>query len=329
MLSYNDVYGQLYIKNYLKQIKEKKDISHAYIIEEDSGMGAEKLAFAWAAHLLCESHEAESCQSCHSCRQMAANSHPDFILIEAKNKKSIGIKDIREYVGDTINLLPYYGGYKIYIIKDAQNITVQAQNALLKTIEAPPMYAVIILLCTNTDLLLETIKSRCIKLRLRYETEASIKKGLLLLGAAEAEAEIYASYSGGNMGTAQRLLLDEDFRKLFLENINILENIGRGAGGSLVNALEVLKQRNGDFNEFIEFCRLWYRDALILKKMNKRDRLIFKANYTSLKSLADNLRYSDFYRIFSAFDKAYDRLKANVNIDILMQILLSELKMKL
>ena len=69
-------------------------------------MGAEKLAFAWAAHLLCESHEAESCQSCHSCRQMAANSHPDFILIEAKNKKSIGIKDIREYVGDTIKLAP-------------------------------------------------------------------------------------------------------------------------------------------------------------------------------------------------------------------------------
>ena len=109
-------------------------------------------------------------------------------------------------------MLPYYGGYKIYIIKDAQNITVQAQNALLKTIEAPPRYAVIILLCTNTDLLLETIKSRCIKLRLRYETEASIKKGLLLLGAAEAEAEIYASYSGGNMGTAQRLFLDENFK---------------------------------------------------------------------------------------------------------------------
>ena len=78
--------------------------------------------------------------ACRSVISSANSMSPpiDFILIEAKNKKSIGIKDIREYVGDTINLLPYYGGYKIYIIKDAQNITVQAQNALLKTIEAPP-----------------------------------------------------------------------------------------------------------------------------------------------------------------------------------------------
>jgi len=179
MLSYNDIYGQDNIKNYLKMIKQKNKIMHAYIINEEKGMGAQELAKVWAAHLLCKNDLNECCKKCHSCIQMKADLHPDFIFISPYKKNSIGVDDIRESINSTLNIMPYMGGYKIYVIKDAHKMTVQAQNALLKTIEEPPEYVIIILLCTNMDMLLETIKSRCIKLRLLPQAEDAIKKNLI------------------------------------------------------------------------------------------------------------------------------------------------------
>ncbi|WP_276980325.1 DNA polymerase III subunit delta' [Johnsonella ignava] len=329
MLSYNDIYGQDNIKNYLKMIKQKNKIMHAYIINEEKGMGAQELAKVWAAHLLCKNDLNECCKKCHSCIQMKADLHPDFIFISPYKKNSIGVDDIRESINSTLNIMPYMGGYKIYVIKDAHKMTVQAQNALLKTIEEPPEYVIIILLCTNMDMLLETIKSRCIKLRLLPQAEDAIKKNLIKSGVSEDKAAMYAAYARGNIGTAQRLYEDEDFRNVFFENIEILESIGWGENGALTKAMEIIKNRKDNFNDFIEFCRIWYRDVLIVKKINIREMLIFKKQYTSIKAFADNLKYSDLYRIFNAFDRAYDRLIANVNPDIIVHTLLLELKTRL
>ena len=92
---------------------------------------------------------------------------------------SIGVDDVRTQINNTVAIKPYQGPYKVYIIPEADIMTVQAQNALLKTIEEPPQYAVFILLTENADVLLPTINSRCVMLKLRYIKDALIKKYLM------------------------------------------------------------------------------------------------------------------------------------------------------
>ena len=111
-----------------------------------------------------KAEDIKPCGKCHSCIQAEAGSNPDIIRIsyDADVKKSIGVDDIREKLINDIVIKPYEYDRKVYIVEDAQRLTAQAQNALLKTLEEPPEYAVIILLATNADILLDTIRSRCV-----------------------------------------------------------------------------------------------------------------------------------------------------------------------
>ena len=101
--------------------------------------------------------------------------NPDLIYVTHEKPASMGVDDIREQINDTIMVRPYSSQYKIYIVDEAQKMTVQAQNALLKTIEEPPAYAVIMLLTTNQDAFLQTILSRCVQLKLKPLKDSVVK----------------------------------------------------------------------------------------------------------------------------------------------------------
>ena len=132
-----------------------------------------------AMTLLCEKGGPDPCNECHSCRQADSGNHPDIIRVTHEKPNTISVADIREQVNNTIMIKPYQGPYKIYIIDHADLMTVQAQNALLKTIEEPPAYAVILLLTENADILLPTINSRCVMLKLRNIRDTLIRKYLM------------------------------------------------------------------------------------------------------------------------------------------------------
>ena len=115
---------------------------------------------------------------CHSCKQALSGNHPDLIYVTHEKPASIGVDDIREQINDTIQIRPYSSYYKIYIVDEAEKMTVQAQNALLKTIEEPPSYAVIILITTNQEAFLPTILSRCVQLKLKPLKDFTVKSYL-------------------------------------------------------------------------------------------------------------------------------------------------------
>lgn len=108
-----------------------------------------------------------------------SGNHPDLIYVTHEKPASIGVDDIREQINDTIQVRPYSSYYKIYIVDEAEKMTVQAQNALLKTIEEPPAYAVILLLTTNQDAFLPTILSRCVQLKLKPLKDSVVKEYLI------------------------------------------------------------------------------------------------------------------------------------------------------
>ena len=149
MAGFDQVIGQDHIKEFFRNAVLTGNVPHACILSGEEGMGKRKLAEAFAGNLLCEKGGAEACGQCHSCKQTAAGSHPDLIFVTHEKPASIGVDDVRDQIQDTIVIRPYSGAYKVYIVDEAEKMTIQAQNALLKTIEEPPPYGVILLLTEN------------------------------------------------------------------------------------------------------------------------------------------------------------------------------------
>ena len=139
------------------------------------------LANLFSMSLKCQNREenGDACGKCQSCRQAVSGNQPDIIRVTHEKPNTISVDDIREQVNNDIVIKPYSSKYKIYIIPDADMMSVQAQNALLKTIEEPPEYAVIMLLTENAEILLPTIRSRCVMIKLRNSKVQRVQKCLM------------------------------------------------------------------------------------------------------------------------------------------------------
>ena len=167
MSKFADIYGHEQIKEHLQNAIRLNKVSHAYIFNGPMGSGKKMTAGIFAETLQCERHGQEPCGTCHSCIQSESGNQPDIIWVHHEKPGSIGVDDVREQVIGDMQIKPYSSRYKIYIIDEAEKLTQQAQNALLKTIEEPPAYGIIILLTTNADTFLQTILSRCVRLDFR------------------------------------------------------------------------------------------------------------------------------------------------------------------
>ncbi|MDO4787533.1 MAG: DNA polymerase III subunit delta' [Johnsonella sp.] len=325
MFHYDDVFGQDEVKEYLKKIRLSSRFSHAYIIEGERGMGKTLLALSWASSLLCEKEGELACGCCHSCRQIAAKTHPDLNLIKGEKANLITVGEVREKICEDIQIRPYSGRYKIYLVQEADKMNVSAQNALLKTLEEPPDYAIIILLCDNREGFLETLKSRCIKLKLKPQPKELIIKRLVDLYGDRERAERFSGFARGNIGRAKRLISSRESESEFEQNIEILEKLHISDARARMRDLESLKNRE-NLGDFLDFCRCWYRDILVLKTGNPKEKLLFGYKYSELKAIAEFFDYSDFNQILSAIERAKSRLEANVNKELVMKIMLAEMK---
>ena len=177
MSGFKDVVGHKNIIKYIQNAVTADAVSHAYILNGERGSGKKLLANLFAMSLQCENRDedGDACGKCRSCRQAAGGNQPDIIRIMHEKPNTIGVGDIRTQVNDDIMIRPYSSKYKIYIIADADMMSVEAKNALLKTIEEPPEYAVIMLLTENAETLLPTIRSRCVMMKLRNIKDQLVK----------------------------------------------------------------------------------------------------------------------------------------------------------
>jgi DNA polymerase-3 subunit delta' len=171
MSGFKDILGNKEItEHFINGIKSDK-VSHAYIINGEEGMGKKTVVKAVTMFLQCEEAYKEPCQTCKYCMQAISENHPDIIRILHEKPGSIGVEEIREQIVGDVQVRPYSGRYKIYIIDEAEKLTIAAQNAILKTLEEPPEYAIIIMLSANNNSFLSTILSRCILLNMRPLSE--------------------------------------------------------------------------------------------------------------------------------------------------------------
>ena len=222
---------------------------------------------------------------------------------------------------------PYSNRYRIYIIPEADLLTVQAQNALLKTIEEPPEYAIIFLLTENADSLLPTIRSRCVMLKLRNIKDTLIKKYLMeQLHIPDYQADISAAFAQGIVGKAVKLASSDEFNELkesALSLIKRLDDIDLYELGAAVKQIAEYKLKVQDYFDLI---MVWYRDVLYMKATNDVNGLIFKDEVYDIKKQAAKHSYQGIEAILEALEKAKIRINANVNFDLVIELLLMTIK---
>lgn len=327
MARFQDVVGHNDIIQYMKTAVEQQKVSHAYILNGERGAGKKMLARLFAMTLQCESGGSEPCGECRACKQADSDNHPDIITLTHEKPGTISVDDIRQQINGDIMIKPYSGPYKIYIIPGADMMTVQAQNALLKTIEEPPEYAVIFLLTENEFSLLETIRSRCVVLKLRNIKNTLIKKYLMeQYKVPDYQAEVCAAFAQGNMGKAINLATSEHFNEIKEEAVQLLKYIDDMELHEIVAAIKEIGKYKLEITDYLDIITVWYRDILIYKATKDIDQVVFSDQLKFIKEKAAKSSYEGIELILQSIERAKARIKANVNFDLLMELLLLTIK---
>lgn len=328
MANFKDIIGQESIKKHLQTAIKTGNLSHAYIINGEYGSGRQTIASALAKTIQCQSKtdDTDACGVCTSCKQAESHNHPDIKYI-THDKTSISVNDIREQLNNDISIKPYSSEYKIYIIPDANKMTEQAQNALLKTIEEPPVYAIIILLTENCDSLLPTIRSRCVTLTMNPVEKDKICTYLENKFQLEPEqAQIAANYCQGNIGKAIRFASSSDFIEMKNQVLKLLKNLDSMDIASIIDTIKEFSTHKNDINDYLDLMLLWYRDVLMFKVTKDANLLLYSDEYSAISEQATKRDYENIENIIAAIDKAKVRLKANVNFDVTIELIILAMK---
>jgi len=328
MRRFADIVGQEHLKEHLENAIKMDKVSHAYIINGEKNAGKEFIAKIFAMALQCENRQGiEPCGECHSCKQALSGNHPDIIFITHEKPGTIGVDDIRRQINNDVAIKPYKGPRKIYIMNEGEKMTVQAQNALLKTLEEPPEYVVLLVLTANVDSLLPTILSRCVVLNMKPAKDAQIKKYLMeSMEIPDYKADVCVAFARGNVGKAKLLASSEEFDKVKEEAITLLKYIKEMELSEIVTAIKKINEYKFDVNDYLDILSIWYRDVLLFKATHDANHLIFKEEIQHIRKVADKSAYEGIEKIIDALEKSKQRLNANVNFDLTMELLLLTIK---
>ena len=327
MFSFSEIVGHEQIKEHMQAAIRDKKPFHAYLFQGEEGVGKEALARTFAAGLQCQSESADKpCKECVSCRQMESGNQPDVIWV-TREKASLGVDEIREQLCNTMDIKPFSSPYKIYLVPEAEKMTEAAQNALLKTIEEPPEYGIVILMTSNISALLPTIQSRCPTMEFRPLSTAVVESYVKEhCQVPDYQARASAAFAQGNLGKAMRYAKSEDFIERKDHIISLLRHVEQMDLSEMLAVIKDLGTRKDEVRDYIDLMVLWYRDVLLFKATKDINQLLFQDEASYISREASHRSYEKIEEILQAFEKAKVRLRANVNFDITMELMLLTLK---
>lgn len=327
MAGFGDIIGHQQMQKHLENAILSNKVGHAYLFQGDPGSGKRLMANTFAMALQCEAGGVKGCGECHSCKQAVSRNHPDIIYVTHEKPNSIGVDDIREQLVSDVMIKPYNGKYKVYIVAEAEKMTVQAQNALLKTLEEPPAYAVILLLTTNASMLLDTILSRCVLLNLKPVPDDQVRKYLMEnLEIPDYQADICVAFAQGSIGRAAALASSENFNAIKASAMQLVNNIKEMDINDVISAVKNVLQYKVDINDYLDILAVWFRDVLYFKATRDIDGIIFRDQLKGIRKNASTSSYEGLETIIKALQTAKARLDANVNFDLTMELLFLTMK---
>lgn len=300
---FEKIKGQNFAKKYLTNSIKSNMVSHAYMFEGPNGIGKNTMARELAAILL----EMEN----------LFNS-PDYIEIKPDGN-SIKIAQIRKLQSDI--LVKPYKSYKIYVIDEAQKMTVEAQNALLKTLEEPPKYAIIILITDNKESLLDTIKSRCEIIKFTPIPMQEVASYLTVNGIDSKRASLLANFSRGSMKKAIELSESEEFHLMREEVQKYVETF---LNGNLIEIMEIqssIEKYKDQITNVLDLLINYFRDIMMVKENVDNSMIINLDRLIFVKNMSNKTTYSQLSKIIDIIEETKNKLRSNCNFNISIQVM--------
>lgn len=300
---FEKIRGQRFAKKYLSNSIKSNMISHAYMFEGPSGVGKNTMARELATTLL----EMEN----------LFNS-PDYIEI-TPDGNSIKIAQIRKLQSDI--LVKPYKSYKIYVIDEAQKMTVEAQNALLKTLEEPPKYAIIILITNNKESLLDTIKSRCEIIKFTPIPLVEVADYLTQIGVDKNRASLLANFSRGSMQKAIELSESEDFHIMRDEVQKYVETFLTGSMLDIMDIQSSIEKYKDNITNVLDLLVNYFRDIMMVKENVDSSMIINLDRLVFIKNMSTKITYSQLSKIIDIIEETKNKLRSNCNFNISIQVM--------
>ena len=326
MAEFKDVVGHEQVIQHMQNAIRQKKISHAYLLCGEAGSGKRLVAEAFAKTILCEEGGIEACGKCKSCKQAESGNHPDFRIV-VREKATLGVKEIREQVTGDVQIKPYSSAYKIYLIDEAEKMTEEAQNALLKTIEEPPEYAVFLLSVTRQELLLQTVLSRCVLLPFYPVAPEKIKRFLMeKRGVPDYLAESAAAFAGGLVGRAVQYAESESFIEQRNDVLHLVKYIDDMTMAEVMENVKLFASKKDVATEYLDLILMWYRDVLMYKATKNVNALMFMDELEAVSAQAGKRSFENLQGIVEALEQVKQRLKSNVNFENAVELLLLYMK---
>lgn len=327
-MSFQKVLGQETAVQILQDELKGGRIHHAYLFTGKKGIGKKTVAVEFAKALFCNDEGIDACEKCLSCRKIEHENHPDLIITGIEEGDSIKIDQIRE-LQRQLAFKPYDGQWKVHIIEEADSLTPEAANSLLKTLEEPPHYGIIILLAEELDQLLPTVISRCQKIQFNPLSVEIIEKKLLEEGCKGEDIKLIARLADGSLGRAFRLVKNADF---FVQRKKILENMYKISELDAVKIFQFVDEIISFFNDKDEISIFylilsWYRD-IILCNQGYYNEIV---NYDYLEKIKLSSQYYSLEELISIVELVNNiegYIRSNVRKDLALQVMMFQIRAK-
>ncbi|MDY6851022.1 MAG: DNA polymerase III subunit delta' [Thermodesulfobacteriota bacterium] len=325
-MSFGEVIGHEKPLNLLRTMLVNDRLPHALLFTGPAGVGKRTLAVALAQAVNCLGpNPSEPCGLCSACRKIKRGVHPDFIELEPDGRlRTIKIERVRE-LRNKAAFRPYEGRTKVFIVREADRMGIEAANAMLKTLEEPPPDTLIILTSPEESGLLPTIVSRCLRLNLAPLPGAAIENWLIRERSADAaQARLLASLSGGCLGRA----MDMDAETILSRRQWIMDKLELLDARRIEPALDWAADLAGDreaWPEVFSLLRFWFRDLMIMAGGGDERRLVNQDLAAELRSAGTGRGPENYIAALDEIDRAEDALNRLVRPELVLENLMLNL----
>jgi len=293
------------INGFMKRA-DKNSLSHAHLIIGPEGIGKSIMARMFALKILGKEVD---------------HNYADIIHYRPE-KASFGVDEVRKII-EEVAKRPYEGDKKVIILHQGSKLTVQAQNALLKTIEEPPMGVYIIVLSESVDLLLDTIKSRCQIYKLTPLNKEDMLRYIKGLGEEDKEKVLVAlAYGEGIPGRAERMLKDEEIHVLRNLIIELFDEINKKSSNTVIEYEKKFLKYKNEKEEVLRLIASFIRDIIVYKELKDKDRIINVDKIDKISELSNLLSYNKLNTMLGHVEEGKTNFENNISYSMTISVML-------
>lgn len=325
-MTWSAIIGQPLAQRLLQRAVQAGRVAQAYLFSGPEGVGKRTTALELARALTCLHPGPDgACGGCSSCRKLLADPpvHPDVILIEPDGRY-IKTDQIR-FMQAEMYARPAESSVRVAIIDGADRMNAESGNRLLKLLEEPPAYAVIVLLTSNLAGVLPTIVSRCQVVNFPPLSPDAVAAILQRTGLDAQKARLYAALSGGSIGQAIRLAKDPAAAEQRDQAAALLARLSRQDDLELLGEAEALEKQKDQLDQWLEWLLIWLRDALLVAETGS-DALVLNADRLSdVHRLAEGIGVSGLLAMVKAITETRGNLQRNANLRLALDLMMLQL----